>query len=493
MKSFLQIILGTIALLGVFGLVGARFRSSNAPESDVLLITDVAHRNFDVKVAAVGNLEASKSHIIASSIRGDLGKLIFLIPEGSRVNKGDLLVKMDPTPFEEAIGVLQDKVRAKENSLDSLVKSLEWEKHQVSYDLKSADCEIETAELELNRILHGDGPQEIAKLQSLMQKAESKFKELEGYMQDLAQLESEGFLNVAEVKQAQRKLDEERDAYENAKMQYESYVNYVYPMQVKKAETHLKKSVNKKEESIRAGEFRIAKESSQLILAQQELADLKASQNSARNDLLISEIRAPTSGMVVHKEEFRGGQRRKPRIGDVLIKNQALLDLPDLDSLTVKTKVREVDLCKIQNGHPVTIKVDAYPNLVLTGHVSSIGVLALSDLQHGGEEKYFEVMVALDTGAPQLRPGMTSRLIIHSAHVENAVSVPIHAVFECAKQPYCYVVEEGQFTVYPVSVGHCNEEWAEILTGLEVGQHISLTQPLHEHVNDPQGILGKNK
>lgn len=486
-----KIVCVAIFFIAAFGLIGARFHSTPSSDKDPLLITDVAKRSFDVKVTAVGNLEASRSHIISSAIRGDLGKLIFLVPEGARVNKGDLLVKMDPTPFEEAITILQEKVRAKENALETSEKGLEWEKSQVAFELKSAEYEVETAELELNRILKGDGPQEISKLQSAMAKAEFQYQELEGYMEDLVHLEEEGFINDTEIKQAQRKYDEEKDVYQNAKLQYESYINYIHPMQVKKAETALKRAVNHKEELVQAGEFRITKALSQLNLARQELADLQNHLNNAKQDLLVSEIRAPTQGMVIHKEEFRSGQRRKPRIGDVLIKNQAILDLPDLDSLTVKTRVREVELCKIQLGYPATIKVDAYPNLVLTGHVSAIGVLALSDPAFGGEEKFFEVIVALNTGDMKLRPGMTSRIVIHAAHVADAVTVPIHAIFEYAKQPYCHVLENGQFVIYPIEVGHCNEEWAEITSGIEVGQHVSLTQPAHDLIDDPNRILGK--
>lgn len=481
----------SVLLIVSFGLVGALLRSTPSRHHHPVLIADVSSRSFDVQITAIGGLEASRSHIIASSIRGDLGKLIYLISEGSRVNNGDILMKLDPTPFEEAIMTLQEKVRAKESSLDTLKKSLEWEHHQIQHELRAADIEVELAELELDRTVHGDGPQEIAKLNAAVQKARAKLEELEGYMQDLHLLEQQGFLNPSEIKQAQRKLDEEKEAYESAKSQHDSYVLYVHPMHVKKAETALKKAINKKEETIQAGEYRLAKEASQLSLAQHELNDLKNNLNNSKNELKMTEIRAPTPGMVVHREEYRGGQKRKPRIGDVLIKNQPLIDLPDLDSMVVKTRVREVELCKIQVGSPVTVKVDAYPNLLLSGHVASIGVLALTDLMHMGEEKYFEVMVALDAGDQHLRPGMTARLVIHAAHVSDAVTVPIHAIFEYAKQPYSYVVEQGSFVVAPVTVGHCNEEWAEITSGLQAGQQVSLTYPSIEQVLDPQNLLGK--
>jgi len=489
MKKFIKILASALVFVAAFGLIGARFRSSTTNNMDLLLLADALPRSFDIHVSCVGTLEASRSTVIASSIKGDIGKIVYLIPEGARVNAQDVLIKMDPTPFEEAIATLQEKVRTKENALDSIQKNLEWEKEQVQHEIKAADYEIETAELELNKIVNGDGPQEIAKLQGTFEKERAKYEELEGYMHDLALLEQDGYLNPSEIKQAERQFSEAKLSYENAKMQHDSYVNFVHPMQVKKAETALKRTINKKEECIKSGEFRIAKERSQLTLAQQELNDLKNGLKFAKNELVNSEIYAPTPGMVVHKEEFRAGQRRKPRVGDTLIRNQPILDLPDLDKMNVKTKVRELDLCKVQVGHPVTVKVDAYPNLLLSGHVKSIGVLAFLDGSMG-DEKSFEVIVALDQSDANLRPGMTSRLVIHSASIKDSLCVPVHAIFEYAKQPYCYVMQSGRFAVKPISIGQSNEEWVEV-TGLESGEQVSLTQPSNEQIHDPEGFLGK--
>jgi HlyD family secretion protein len=493
LKAIQKVAFVTAILVIGFGIVGSIIRTTPSTIANRnILLADVVPRSFDVQIASMGELEASRSHIIASSIKGDLGKLIYLIPEGSKVSAGDILIKMDPTPFEEVISALQEKIRAKETTLETLNKSLEWEKQQVYHDLKASEFDVETAELELNRVINGDGPQEIAKLNAAVQKTHAQFTELEGYMHDLKALEEQGFLNPSEIKQAQRKLDEEKEAYEGAKLQYDSYVMYVHPMNVKKAETALKRALNKKEETVRSGEFRIGKESAHFALAQHELNDLIKNLRNAKYELSMTEVKAPTPGMVVHRDEYRSGLRRKPRIGDILIKNQPLLDLPDLDSMIVKTRVREVDLCKIQIGHPVTLKVDAYPNLILSGYVSSIGVLALVDPAHMGEEKYFDVVVSLNSGDLKLRPGMTTRLIIHAAHVSEAISVPVHAIFEYAKQTYCYVLDQNGFIVNPVKVGHCNDEWVEISTGLEVGQQVSLTYPTAEKISDPHEILRKN-
>lgn len=471
-KSIKYLALGTISFLLLWFL----FRSS--PSADPVLTTVVTARDLKVDIKTVGELEAARSTIIVSTIKGDLGKIIDLIPDGITVQPGDVLVKIDPTPFEEKIEKLRTSIKEQTNQIQMLEKTMAWEADQVEHENKTAHYEYEAAELELQKIIHGDGPQEIAKLKSHMQKAWLKYDDLNGYSNDLLELEAKGFLNAIELKQAQKRLEEEKDAYEMAKMQYESYGKHVYPMQLKKAETHVKRALINQEEVAKTGIYKIARSLAVLEQNRQSLMDLTYQLKEAEKELSQTEIKAPAPGMVVHREEYRAGQRRKPRVGDILVKNQPLIDLPDLTTMVVKTRVREVDLHKIEIGKLTTIEVDAYPHLVFKGHVTSIGILALPDHGRSSEEKYFEVRVLLDASDSHLRPGMTTRVVIHSDEGKNLPSLPIHAIFADDKKTYCYQkTEKGNYIKKVIQTGLSNEQWIEVAEGLEEGDCIALTHP----------------
>ncbi|MBA3816513.1 MAG: efflux RND transporter periplasmic adaptor subunit [Parachlamydiaceae bacterium] len=442
----------------------------------------VTKRSFPIEIRTIGELEAARSTSISSSLRGDQAKIIQLIADGANVQAGDLLVKIDSTPYEKTVDELVGRIKEYESHIEALKNALDWEVVQADHETKTAAYEMETAELELNKTIQGDGPLEAARLQSIMQKTKIKFEELNAYSQDLLDLETQGFLNPIEVRQAQKKLQEEREAYESAKMQHDSYINHVYPMLIKKAETNIKRLINKQEESARAGGFKIAKADALLNQAEQELLDVRRQLQNARQELALTEITAPSPGMVVQREEYRSSQRRKPRVGDLLVKNQPILDLPDLNSMIVKTKVREIDLFKIDNGKEATIEVDAYPNLQLKGKVIFIGILALSEGIRAGDEKYFEVKVSIDETDPRLRPGMTSRVVIHADKVTNALTVPIHAIFEFNKKHYCYVTQKKGYLLQPVSIGMNNEHWVAVNEGLNEHDQICLTKPLEQDV-----------
>ena len=78
-------------------------------------------------------------------------------------------------------------------------------------------------------------------------------------------------------------------------------------------------------------------------------------------------------GIVVYKEVFFGSEQRKPQVGDQVWANQPLIILPDISRMVVETKVRETDIHKVERNQKVGVRVEAYPDLRLTGAVTLRG------------------------------------------------------------------------------------------------------------------------
>ena len=53
------------------------------------------------------------------AVRGDKGKIIFIVEDGSHVKEGDVLVQLDPTPFEEEINRLSDEARNLKSAVEA--------------------------------------------------------------------------------------------------------------------------------------------------------------------------------------------------------------------------------------------------------------------------------------------------------------------------------------------------------------------------------------
>src|SRR5215510_3233767 len=87
-------------------------------------------------------------------------------------------------------------------------------------------------------------------------------------------------------------------------------------------------------------------------------------------------VRADVPGIVVDLEVFFGSEQRKPQVGDQVWANQPLIILPDITKMVVETKVRETDIHKVERNQKVSVRVQAYPDLALSGQVTLVGTLA---------------------------------------------------------------------------------------------------------------------
>ncbi len=414
-------------LLFVFILVGA----ISTRQSDTLSKLATAElSDFEVRVNTVGFLDAERAHMVSSTIKGDKGKIISLVDDGTIVKEGDVLIRFDPAPFEDETLQLSGEVASKEAVVEAEKQILEWEKSQAEGAVNDAEFNLQDARQEYDRY--------------------------NSYIKDLEDLSKKGYSFPTEIFQARKKAEQ-------------------LLAKLEKEETKLDQI---KEEAV----FKIAGSMAKLKKAESELQTARLSLEEARNQLKKTIIHAPFSGIVALHESFRDNQKRKPRVGDTVWQNQPLLYLPEISSMIVKTQVREINLHKIKIGQKAAIRVDAYPDIMFNGHVISIGVLASDRIESGRGEKYFQFTIAVEGEDSRLRPGMTARVSINVDSVENALSLPVQAVFYEGEKKYCYVHAGLKYKKVTVSTGRYNEDVVEILSGLKQGDTVSLLKPSSDDI-----------
>ncbi len=474
----------SVFISGVFilGLFTLGFETSRTKDLNNEQVAIVERRDFDIKVNTIGVLDTARSRMIASAVRGDKGKIVYLINDGAKVGEGDVLARLDPTPFEEEAARLTGEVLSRESAVNALEQVLEWEKSDYERQIETSEFNMRTAELELEKIQKGEGPLQSAQYKSEMDKANQEHTRYASYLKDLEELKEKGYIQQNEITQAKEKTANFKEAYELAKEKYLNYKNHVLPSVIETNRTKVKKANMELEQAKKEGIFKIAKAMAELKKARHELETAKTTLRQARDELDKTVIRAPIPGIAILYEIFRDAQKRKPRIGDTVWQNQPLLYLPDISSMIVKTQVREVDLYKVTIGQKAAVQVDAYPDVLFDGEVASIGILAdVAEGERGGE-KYFQLIVSIKGEDARLKPGMTVRVSIKSNIVKNALSIPIHAVFNEDGRKYCYVSTENGLKKIEVSTGKQNEDVVEILSGLKKGDRVSLVKPTDEDI-----------
>jgi len=481
LNGFTKLIILFICL-GLIGLFGIRYHGSANVEKNEYRLATATVRDFKVNVHTVGVLDAARSHMVSSSVRGDKGKIIFLIEDGSHVKKGDVLVRLDPTPFEEDIDRLTEEVRNLEAAVEAERQVFKWEKNQVEKEIKTAEFNVRVAKLEYQRLIKGEGPIQLTQYKTEVEKTKQEEEKYTAYIADLKQLTKKGFSNISEISLAKKKQFELKEKRTAAQSKYDSYKNHVFPSLTETARAKIEKSEMELEQTRNGSVYKIAKTAAALKKSERSLSGRRSALGRAEKELEKTVIRAPFKGIAILFEAFRNGQKRKPRIGDKVWQNQPLLYLPDISAMIVKTQVREIDLHKISLGQDCLVSVDAYPNVSFDGKVSFIGVLATGRYQRQGGEKYFQVTVAIQTEDSRLRPGMTARTDIIGKQVEDALSIPIQAVFHDNGNDYCYRLDGSGFKKEKITLGHQNEDIVQVVSGLKEGNRVSLVRPSPESI-----------
>jgi HlyD family secretion protein len=474
MKRFVIITVFIVSLLSVFFF----FRPDQKNQKNEMVFMTVKRQSFDIVLNIVGILDAAQAYMVSSEIRGTDRKIISLIEDGTRVKKGDVLVRLDPAPFEKEIEQLTAEVESHQAAVQAAKEMVSFEKNQVTGEITNAEYNVNVAELEFIRLKDGDGPLKLSQLQDEFQKAKLELDRYQSFYNDLIELRKTGYDNSSEIATAKEKVVIYEDQFKAATTRSESYRQHVLPTLLESAKAKKQNAGLILQQTTQGSKYRIARAEAGLLQIQSQLKSKDTALQQVRNELLKTAIQAPFDGIVIHFETFRDGEKRKPRIGDSVFINQPILYLPDISHMIVKTKVREIDLHTIALDQQGVIQVDAYPDRGFSGNLTFIGAVAMAEAAGLGKEKYFQVVFDLTEEDTRLRPGMTCRISIVSKTVTQVIAIPVQAIFSEKQETLCYVMKKnGSIEKRMVIVGNQNSDVVEVIEGLKEGEKISMTKP----------------
>jgi len=197
---------------------------------------------------------------------------------------------------------------------------------------------------------------------------------------------------------------------------------------------------------------------------QAEIESLDARLAALNNDLAKTTVKAPVHGVIL--EKLVEGDRVLP-IGT------PLLLLGKLADVEIESDVLSEEVGPIRVGNAVEITGKALQNQTVMGQVTRIypsGFRKISAL--GIEQQRVKVIIGFDNSERQLRPGTSLDVHVITAERPDALAVPERATFRRSDQWSVFAVRDGNAVLTPVTIGIKNDEWAEILDGLEEGDTI---------------------
>ena len=151
-----------------------------------------------------------------------------------------------------------------------------------------------------------------------------------------------------------------------------------------------------------------------------------------------------------------------------------LMTIANLEKLLVETHVNQVDVARLEAGKSVKLHAESIKDLELVARIFFIAPIATVK----NNVKGFQVQALIEKPNARLRPGMTVTMTVPVASADDALSVPISAVFKGdGGKKVVYVKTGGTSEKREVKIGVTNIDYAQILNGLNEGEEILLSEP----------------
>ncbi|MDZ4664993.1 MAG: efflux RND transporter periplasmic adaptor subunit [Bacteroidota bacterium] len=375
-------------------------------------------------VSATGKIQPETELKITSDVSGEITEM--LVKEGDQIKKGTLICRIQPDLYESAL----DRVNASVSTTKANLKSAEAQLEQAKASLVNMD-----ANYKRNKKLFEQGA--------------------------ISQQEFDG-----------------------AKAQYES----------------AKANVDALDAGVSASKSNI----------QSSEATLK----EASANLEKTYIYSPVDG-TVYKMNVEKGERVQGVQG---FQGTEILRLANLNEMEVNVEVNENDIIKVHKGDTALVEVDAYMNKKFKGIVTEVANSANIANMSIDQVTNFVVKIRLiresyaflidDTNPVPFRPGMSASVEIQTLRVSNVVTVPIQAVTSRNKdslmvkddnnsgdmkvkndkekvdeekekkkaeeeiKELVFVVKDGKAVQKVVVSGIQDNEYIQIISGLEKGEEV---------------------
>ncbi len=192
------------------------------------------------------------------------------------------------------------------------------------------------------------------------------------------------------------------------------------------------------------------------------LANAKIALKSAQHTLDGTRIVAPFSGTVMAVDT---------RVGDTVTSSTTVITLADLSHPYLEVYLDTSDWSLIKAGEPVEVTFDMLPDQTYSGTVTSIDPGLYTESNSSVVRAYVELdATQADFNIPL---GASAAADVIGGQAREAVLVPVAALHKAGDGYAVFVMENGKPVLRTIEVGIQDANYAEVKSGLQVGETVT--------------------
>lgn len=462
-------------------------------------------------------------------------RIRWVIDDGAQVKQGERLMEIEDS-------ALQDQLKAEKILLDQAkansIAAEEAYKIQMSQNetnIKSAEVVLQLAKIDLEKYTEGDYQQKLKQVEGDIKIAESDVEQQRDRAAWAQRMVKKGYQTVSQAQAEQSKLESLEIKLASSREAKRVLTDSQFG-EKQRNETDLRNKVAEAQRALTRAKLEAAAKEIQVDSDRQTKKSIFEQEEDKYEDIEEQirrcTITAPQDGMVVYyvSEQSRYGSGSQQSIiaqGEPVREGQRLMRIPDLRRMLVNTKVheamisrirgdvwqptgfvealratqmftpdglsrllwqnyvpeirdrmRDYEMRRIADGMKATIRIDAFPERLLTGHVKSVATVAAQQDWSSSDVKLYTTMVSIDESLEGLKPGMSAEVTIHVEGAGDPVlTLPLQAVIggsEMGRKRKVFVMEGQTPKEREVTLGLSNERVVEVKEGLHEGEVVVL-------------------
>lgn len=515
--------------------VGYWFTLAPTPQRTDLILHTTRYEPMNLTVVERGTLESADNREVVCRVKAGTKttglNIKWVIDDGAQVKAGERLMEIDDS-------ALQDQLKAQKIVLDqaraawiAAEENFKVVRSQNEGTIANAETAVVLADLDLKKYLEGDYEREKKDISGQIDIAKSNLEIQRERVAWAERASTRDYLSDGQYKAEKSKLASAEVELRNKQEQLrvlDEYTKVRMMTQYENAKVDTKRALERAKNEARAKEITAEsdRQSKKSVFEQEEEKYLDI-EDQIRKCIITS----PQDGMVVYfvSEQSRWGSGSSQAIvaqGEPVKEGQKLMRIPDLKRMLVNTKVheamisrikgdvwkptgfsdvlkatlmmqpdalsrmvnlnamteirdrfREHELEKVSDGLRATVRVEAFPDRLLHGHVKSVATVAAQQDWMSADIKNYQTMVSIDESLEGLKPGMSAEVTIFTDGArENCLVVPVQAILGSVdmgdKRVVFVQTAGGVVERREVTVGLSNDKMAEIVSGLEENETV---------------------
>jgi HlyD family secretion protein len=439
--------------------------------------TTVIPVDMEMKIVKDGELQAIRYIDIENKVEG-ITQIIWLAKEGTTVEKGEEVVKLDSSNLQLRKENLDLDLRKAESNLKISEEMKLIQEMQNAANKEVAEVSMQLAELAFKQYREGVYPQRLANAQTARDMAQTN---LDNKEQDLAQtmtLFARGFVTGTDVKKGELDVINARNELRKADTELKVLQEFSNPMEMARLKSDLAQAEQRVARVLRHNRSLLTQAEADLAEKQAAVKMLRERAQKLQDQLDACVIIAPEAGLVIYMSSIDRSMREPIQEGTNVRYGMTIMRLPDVRAMKAVLKISESQKPRLDENASMRAMVRILGvNRSIGASLTKVAVLPDNSQRWWNPDlKEYPIELTLDETPVGLKPGTRIDAEIFIERLEDVLAVPMSAIYTLGPDSYVFVRDGDHVQHRKVKAGTNNETHVQIISGLNEGEQVMLLQ-----------------